>query len=54
MPSSMKIGKIKAIEPTKKGYGQGSFVVIKALKMEGEKSEGFPTYEYKSRYCRYH
>ena len=47
MPSSMKIGKIKAIEPTKKGYGQGSFVVIKALKMEGEKSEGLPTHEHK-------
>jgi len=35
----MKIGKIEAIEPIKEGYGEGSFVVIKALKMEGEKSE---------------
>ena len=31
MPCSMKIGKIKAIEPIKEGYGEGSFVVIKAL-----------------------
>jgi len=28
----MKIGKIKAIEPIKEGYGEGLFVTIKALK----------------------
>ncbi len=28
----MKIGKIKAIEPIKEGYGERSFVMIKALK----------------------
>jgi len=32
----MKIGKIKAIEPTKKGYGQWSLVVIRALKRMSE------------------
>jgi len=28
----MKIGKIKAIEPLKEGYGEESFVVTKTLK----------------------
>jgi len=28
----MKIGKIKAIEPIKEDYGEGSFVTIKALR----------------------